>query len=216
MRNWLIAFSVLVLSACATSLLPSDFAEVRGTVARVENASGLGSGTFIRSNVVLTAGHMIQNDQEEFTVTRYDGSTTKATVLWRSETMDVALLKTEVSGPYASLDCAPLDVGTEFFTIGNPMKFPWLVTRGFVSSSRLVEEDSNLLPQAPPKEMRLGRARYASADWEGGDSGSALFNHDGKIIGTVSGGLLDKGRLTDNSFFMPASEFCPEIKAALK
>jgi S1-C subfamily serine protease len=98
---------------------------------------------------------------------------------------DIALLKV-VDEDWKPTMAAPLAKdykyirGKTVFAVGNPaVQFDGSITQGIIS--------------APERKLDLGKGRVPffqfSAGVIGGNSGGALYNDDGEIIGTVSAGL---------------------------
>jgi S1-C subfamily serine protease len=204
MRNWFIAFSVLVLSACAAQrFIAPDLEEVRETTVRVWAGATHGSGTVIARNQILTAAHVVR-DYNGVEVEFNDGRRAKATVERISDADDAAVLRIEEPAEFAAvIDCAPLRLGERVFTLGNPSFLHSILTEGVVANASPLGAQQAMLPPGMPEPIKP--AIMVSADWEGGDSGAGVFDVNGRLRGIVFGGFTFEGEHTNNSFMTPVT-----------
>lgn len=207
MRIWLAALLAVALAACA-SLVPDDYDDMLEAAVIIEDGAGHGSGTVIWPNLVLTAGHI--PDSPAMQVRFHDGDIRKATLVWRSTDMDVAVWSFDGAPmAYMPIDCSPLVVGDTFSWIGNPSIARFNLMRGFVSSLAPLEyENTDWL-----KYMLV-----VSAMFNPGDSGSGIFDNDGEIRGIVTAAVISRinssSSQSGNGLVLPASAFCEEMDAA--
>lgn len=211
MRNWIIAFSMLVLAACAAQLSTDEFLSVRATTVKVADDFGHGSGTVIDANTVLTAAHVVR-DGETLNVEFPDGRLAAATVTWRDDTSDAALMQLAVPEElYSRIDCTPLKLGERVFTFGNPGFLRFVLTEGVVAGTESLGDQKNRMPEGMPAEIEP--MLVVSANWEPGDSGSAVFDSKGRVRGPVSIVFRVEGSNTNNSLITPVSVL-PACKGA--
>ena len=143
-------------------------------------SSGAGSGVIINENgVILTNNHVIQG-AAYITVRLTDGSTYEAVLVAADAASDIAILKIE---PKKQLTVAAfgnsdkLIVGEEVIAIGNPLGLlGGTVTNGIISAlEREVTIDN--------EKMVLLQHNAAVSP---GNSGGALFNMKGELVGIVN------------------------------
>lgn len=197
----LILGAMLLLAGCA---LAPDFPGARDAAVKVANGYGHGSGTVISPDTILTAAHVVQ-DGETLDVEFADGRTAKATVIWRDEVSDAALMKLAVPEKHwASVDCKPLKMGDRVFTFGNPGFLRFVLTDGIVSGIETMGMQKASLPQGMPVEIEP--MIVVSADWEPGDSGAAVFDQKGRVRGLVSIVFgTDRGGVSNNGLITPVT-----------
>lgn len=140
---------------------------------RIQNS--LGSGVVIAGHgLIVTNNHVIQG-ADEILVALQDGRTTNAQVIGRDTETDLALLKIELDN-VPVIDFATdntLQVGDISLAIGNPFGVGQTVTMGIVSATG---------------RNQLGITTYedfiqTDAAVNPGNSGGALVNADGKLVG---------------------------------
>jgi S1-C subfamily serine protease len=151
-------------------------------VAEAEKESReIGTGFFITDNgYLLTCFHVVNNGTS-ITVGTKDGLF-PAELVKSDPTKDVALLK--VTGSFASLPLAAtnsVNLGESVFTIGFPnpsvQGLDPKLTRGDISSLSGVQDD--------PDEYQI------SVPVQPGNSGGALLDEDGNVVGIVAARLSD-------------------------
>jgi S1-C subfamily serine protease len=179
----------------SSAIVPQDFTQlyeqVRPSVVRIttgasdtnpfdDSPEGLGSG------VVLDAdGHIITNNHvvggfDEVMVTFSDGSTAEADVIGQDPGNDIALIKTE-SGldalrPAKLGDSASVEIGSVVAAVGNPFGLDGTFTTGVISGlDRTLTSSSNGRP--------IRGLLQTDTAVNPGNSGGALFNLQGEVIG---------------------------------
>lgn len=201
MRLGLVAFLLLVLSACA-AYTPDNFRLISDTSALVSDGMGHGSGTVIGPHRLLTAAHVAEHDG--LSVILADGSEHKAKLIWKSKTTDAAIMSFEGAPArhYAKLDCAPVEVGEPLAWVGNPLELRRVYNSGFVSG----EQTGSFFEGQPMVPV--------SALFNPGDSGSGLFSPGGRVRGVVSAFAVTRigfgGSQSGIGLMTPASAFCAE------
>ncbi|HEY1187595.1 MAG TPA: trypsin-like peptidase domain-containing protein [Gemmata sp.] len=161
-------------------------------VAGEDTDPGFGSGVLIDpTGVILTNNHVV-NDLDAVDVTLTDGRTFTTADIRRDPKSDVALIKIESKEPLPFLefgDSDQMDVGDRVLAIGAPFGLTGSVTSGIVSARGR-------------NNLKLNQAEdfiQTDAAMNPGNSGGALVNLDGKLIGltaaikTRSGGFQGIG-----------------------
>jgi len=143
-------------------------------------AAASGSG-FIFSNdgYILTNFHVVE-DSNAITVTMYDGTTHKAKLIGFDESNDVAVLKIEATNlvPVVLGNSDNINVGDSVVAIGNPLgELTFSLTSGAISAKDREITMSN------GATMRLMQTDCAI---NSGNSGGALFNLYGEVIGITN------------------------------
>jgi serine protease Do len=159
---------------------------------------GIGSGIIVQREgeriYVLTNNH-VAGSADQITVTLHDGRTYEGSIVGNDPNRDLALLvfETDESVPIARLgDSNAVQVGDFVMAVGNPLGFESTVTSGIVSA---VER------QGPSRSGMPLLTDYIQTDAaiNRGNSGGALVNLDGEVIGmntwiaSQSGGSIGLG-----------------------
>ena len=161
---------------------------------------GFGSGVIISSDgYIITNNHVIE-DANEVEVTLNDNRTFTAEIVGRDPSTDIALLKIESKGlPYLTYgDSDKLRLGQWVLAIGNPFNLTSSVTAGIVSAkgrSLGLLEDQYRIESFIQTDAALNR----------GNSGGALVNTDGELVGITSAIISPSGAYAGNSFAIPVS-----------
>ncbi len=139
-----------------------------------------GSGFIISdSGYVITNYHVIKSSRS-VSVTTYDGKTYEAKIIGGDESNDVAVLKIEAEDlvPVVLGDSDKMNVGDTVLAIGNPLgELTFSLSQGVISAlNREVTLSGN-------QRMRLIQTDAAI---NSGNSGGALFNLYGEVIGITS------------------------------
>ena len=141
---------------------------------------GAGSGVIMREDgYILTNYHVVENSNS-ITVAMYNGDTYDATLIGYDESNDVAVLKVDAQGlpPVVLGDSDNLNVGDSVVAIGNPLgELTFSLTAGLVSAKDREVTLSNSLT------MDLIQTDCAI---NSGNSGGALFNLYGEVIGITN------------------------------
>ena len=143
--------------------------------------SGLGSGVIVSPNgVILTTAHVIDGVDNIF-VSLFDGRVAEARIIGTGPGTDLAVLKVELEG----LPAAVFDTGTRHrpgdivLAIGNAFGLNHTVTAGIISATG--RGDLNL--------TAFEDFIQTDAAINSGNSGGALINPDGEVIGINSASL---------------------------
>jgi S1-C subfamily serine protease len=161
-----------VVTRVAQQLAPS--------VANVRLRRGEGSAVAITPDgFLLTSAHVVERSREG-AVSFADGSELRFTVAGRDPLSDLAVLRASTSDLVAAQlgDAGELLVGQLVVAIGNPRGFGGSVTAGVVSAL------GRSLPVGPRGAQRLvENVVQTDAALNPGNSGGALANGDGRVVG---------------------------------
>lgn len=159
-----------------------------------------GSGVIISDDgYIVTNNHVIES-AEQIEITLNDKRTYKAELIGTDPTTDIALLKIDEEDlPYISYgDSEELKVGEWVLAVGNPFNLTSTVTAGIVSAKA---RNINIL------RNRLAIEAFIQTDAavNPGNSGGALVNIEGKLIGINTAIASRTGSYTGYSFAVPVS-----------
>ena len=162
--------------------------------------SGYGSGVIISSDgYIVTNNHVVEN-AESVDVTLNDKRTFTANVVGRDQATDIALLKIKADNlPFIKYgDSEELKLGEWVLAVGNPFNLTSTVTAGIVS--------------AKGRSLGLNEGAYTiesfiqtDAALNMGNSGGALVNTKGLLVGITSAIFSPSGAYAGNSFAIPVT-----------
>jgi putative serine protease PepD len=160
-----------------------------GTV-MIEVGSGTGSGFVIdRQGHVLTNNHVVAGaaDGGRIRVVYSDGRQTTATLVGRSPSYDLAVIKVKADARLRPLelgDSASAQVGAPVVAIGSPLGLPGTVTQGIVSAlDRPVTVNESGSADAPTAYID---GIQTDASINPGNSGGPLVDAGARVIGVNS------------------------------
>jgi serine protease Do len=161
---------------------------------------GFGSGVIISNDgYIITNNHVIEN-AESVEVTLNDNRTFTAKVIGRDPGSDIALLKIKAENlPYIKYgDSEALRLGEWVLAVGNPFNLTSTVTAGIVSA-----KGRSFTP--PDGTYRIESFIQTDAALNMGNSGGALVNTKGLLVGITSLIISPNGAYAGNSFAIPVS-----------
>ncbi|WP_319559651.1 Do family serine endopeptidase [Marispirochaeta sp.] len=142
---------------------------------------GLGSGVIVQKTgrtVYVLTNHHVAGTADEITINLYDGRSFSGTLVGSDSRKDLALVKFETAEniPVAKLgDSDQSQVGDIVFAVGNPLGFESTFTYGIISAVGRTG--------GPGVEGNLTDYIQTDAAINRGNSGGALVNIDGDVIG---------------------------------
>jgi serine protease Do len=151
----------------------------------ITDSGGVCSGVIVDADKghVISNKHCVSGDPEKvYPVALHAGRETTATVVAVSPDIDIAVFEiAEREGlTQARVADVPPVVGDRVYAVGHPYGFEWSVTSGIVS----------YVTRAIPE---YGRYIQTDAPVNPGNSGGALFNESGELIGIPSMGRVAFG-----------------------
>jgi Do/DeqQ family serine protease len=161
---------------------------------------GSGSGVILSSDgYIVTNNHVIE-DADEITVTLNDKRTFNATLAGTDPSTDLALLKIEATGlPTLEIGSSDdLKVGEWVLAVGNPFNLTSTVTAGIVSAKA---RNINILSS----DMRIESFIQTDAAVNPGNSGGALVNTRGQLVGINTAIASQTGSYAGYAFAVPVS-----------
>ncbi len=148
---------------------------------------------------IITNNHVIE-EADEVEVTLNDKRTLTAEVVGRDPSTDIALLKIKATGlTFIGFgDSDAIRLGEWVLAVGNPFNLTSTVTAGIVSAKG---RSLNLLDN----QYRIESFIQTDAAVNMGNSGGALVNTKGELIGITTAIYSPTGTYAGNSFAVPVS-----------
>jgi Do/DeqQ family serine protease len=159
-----------------------------------------GSGVIITEDgYIVTNNHVVQN-ANKLEVTLNDKRTFEAMVIGRDPTTDLALVKIDEKDlPYLEYGNSDnLKVGEWVLAVGNPFNLTSTVTAGIVSAKA---RNINILGEVGAIESFI----QTDAVVNRGNSGGALVNTEGELVGINAAIASNTGSYTGYSFAIPVN-----------
>ncbi|MCM1109686.1 MAG: Do family serine endopeptidase [Clostridium sp.] len=163
---------------------------------------GLGSGVIVSADgYIITNNHVIDG-AERLEVTLNDNRQFNATVIGTDPTTDLALVKIDATDlPVIPIgDSDNLRVGEWVLAVGNPFGFTSTVTAGIVSAKA-----RSISSVAHTRQMGIESYIQTDAAVNPGNSGGALVNLHGELVGINTAIYSQTGSYAGYSFAIPTS-----------
>ena len=182
-----------VYAANVNSVVSINVSTTMNVFGRTTESAASGSGFFItKDGYILTNYHVVEGSNS-ITVTTYDGTGYDATLIGYDESNDIAVLKIDASDltPVVLGDSDTLNVGDTVVAIGNPLgELTFSLTTGVVSA---LDRPVTL---STGTTMNLIQTDCAI---NSGNSGGALFNLYGEVIGITNAKYSSSGSSSEAS-----------------
>lgn len=141
-----------------------------------ELAEWQGTGVFIRDNLILTAGHIVDSISDANMLT-IDGKEYKAESWYLETEADIGFIEVDTNDVESTLSFDDAKLGETVWAFGNSWGDGLFLTKGIISAINVPDTFSYT------KNMVVTDAAINP-----GNSGSPLFNEQGKIVGICSWG----------------------------
>lgn len=163
-----------------------------------------GSGVIVTADgYIVTNNHVVQ-DAERITVSLNNKRVVEARLVGTDPATDLAVIKIEEQGlthiPYGNSDLAR--IGEPVLAIGNPFNLTSTVTAGIISAKA---RNMNIIANPGGQESPIESFIQTDAAVNPGNSGGALVNSQGQLIGIVTAIASGDGYYTGYSFAIPAN-----------
>jgi serine protease Do len=166
-----------------------------------ESVQGIGSGVIISDDgYIVTNYHVIEN-ATQIDITLNDRRSFRAEIIGTDPNTDLALLKIEGSDfPYIEFgNSDDLKLGQWVLAVGNPLNLTSTVTAGIVSAK------ARGLNVFQDREMAITSFIQTDAAVNRGNSGGALVNLRGELVGIPTLIISPTAAYSGNSFAVPVS-----------
>ena len=160
---------------------------------------GSGSGVIISSDGYIITNHHVIETAEDIQITTNDNQSYEAKIIGSDEQNDIALLKIESSEelPYAVFgDSDSTQIGEWVLAVGNPFNLTSTVTAGIISA-----KSRSLDPTGRTTQSYI----QTDAAVNPGNSGGALINEIGELIGINTAIQSQTGSYVGYSFAVPSN-----------
>lgn len=167
---------------------------------------GSGSGVIISSDGYIVTNNHVVNGADEVTVVLNDNQSYKAEVVGKDASTDVALLKVDAKNlpvvPFGNSDHVKL--GEWVLAVGNPYNLNSTVTAGIVSAKG---RNINIMPTGSNNGGYAPIESFIQTDAavNPGNSGGALVNTKGELVGINTAIKSPTGTFTGYSFAVPVN-----------
>lgn len=181
----------------------------------VPKSQAFGSGVIISDNGYVVTNNHVVNDGDEIEITMSNRRTYKAVVIGTDPSTDLALLKVEAKNlPFIVFSNSDsVKVGEWVLAVGNPFNLTSTVTAGIVSAKArnigiLENKDSSTFP--------IESFIQTDAAVNRGNSGGALVNMRGELIGITSAIESPTGSYAGYAFAIPVNIVKKTIEDLIK
>lgn len=163
--------------------------------------AGSGSGVIISADGYIVTNNHVINNADELTVTLNDGREFTATLVGTDPTTDIALIKIDAKAlptiEFGESDA--LKVGEWVLAVGNPFNLTSTVTAGIVSAK------GRALGGQRGRQLGIESFIQTDAAVNPGNSGGALVNTSGQLVGINTAIYSETGNYAGYSFAVPSS-----------
>lgn len=200
-------------AAAPTSFTTAAATATPGVVnikALIETSSGIwggssisgssGSGVILSPDGFIVTNHHVVDKSTDIKVTLFDKREYKAQIVGFDPSTDIALLKIEgIKLPFLHFgDSDSLRVGEWVLAVGNPFNLESTVTAGIVSAKG---RNINILRGGASIESFI----QTDAAVNPGNSGGALVNTNGELVGINTAIITESGSYAGYSFAVPSN-----------
>ncbi len=163
--------------------------------------NGLGSGVIITTDGYIVTNNHVIADADKIEVLLNDNSTYEARIIGTDEATDLALIKIDATklSPIVFGDSESVKVGEWVLAVGNPFGFNSTVTAGIISAK------ARSLGNKGNGSMNIEAFIQTDAALNPGNSGGALVNLRGELIGINSAIYSNTGSYAGFSFAIPTT-----------
>ncbi|MDQ3946445.1 MAG: trypsin-like peptidase domain-containing protein [Actinomycetota bacterium] len=184
--------------------IPGIVRDVEPSVVAVLTNVGEGSGVVWRPEGLVLTNHHVVDGARSVELAFADGKRASAQVVATDPLTDLALLRADRQGlPAAAFaDDLPV-VGELAVAIGNPLGFENTVTAGIISGLH------RSIPGSAPRTQALIDLVQTDAAISPGNSGGALVDGDGKVVGINVAYIPPQARAVSIGFAIPAPTIRP-------
>jgi Do/DeqQ family serine protease len=173
----------------------------RGTPRQYQPRVGSGSGVIISTDgYILTNNHVVEGS-DELEVTLNDNRKFSAKIIGTDPNTDIALLKVEANDlktlPFGNSE--QLKIGEWVLAVGNPFNLKSTVTAGIVSAK------GRAIMTGGSDKNKIESFIQTDAAVNPGNSGGALVNTKGELVGINTAIYSETGNFAGYSFAVPIS-----------
>ncbi len=170
---------------------------------RKQFGEGSGSGVIISEDgYIVTNNHVIRN-ASDIEITLNDNTTYSAEIVGTDPSTDLAVLKVDASNlePMSFANSDDVKVGEWVLAVGNPFNLNSTVTAGIVSAKA---RNINIIGKQNKEVIPIESFIQTDAAVNPGNSGGALVNANGELIGINTAIASQTGNYAGYSFAVPS------------
>lgn len=170
---------------------------------RKQYGQGSGSGVIVSADgYIVTNNHVIE-DANEIEVTLNDNSTYSAKIIGTDPSTDIAILKIDAKDllPIEFGNSDDIQVGEWVLAVGNPFNLTSTVTAGIVSAKA---RNINIIGSRNRDVVPIESFIQTDAAVNPGNSGGALVNVEGELIGINTAIASQTGSYAGYAFAVPS------------
>ncbi|MFP3900371.1 MAG: S1C family serine protease [Acidimicrobiia bacterium] len=190
--------------------IPDVVDAVSPSVVAISTGPGEGSGVIIQSDGVIVTNAHVVGDADAVEVTFADASRAEAEVVGADRLTDLAVLRVDRDLPAVELAEELPEVGELAVAIGNPFGFENTVTAGIISGLE------RAIPGAAQQAPGLVDLIQTDAPISPGNSGGALVNTDGQLVGVNVAYIPPAGGAVSIGFAIPAATVASVVEDLLE
>ncbi len=167
---------------------------------RSKSRVGFGSGVILSSEgYIITNNHLVEGS-DSLEVTLHDNSKYKAKVIGQDVSTDLSVIKIDKTGlPFLEIgDSNAIEVGEWVLAVGNPLGLNSTVTAGIVSAK------GRSRSRLSSKKLEIGSFIQTDAAINMGNSGGALVNLSGQLVGINTAIMAPTGVFAGYGFAIPS------------
>lgn len=158
--------------------IPDAVEQVQPSVVTIEGGTEPGSGMIYRSDGYIVTNDHVVGPARTVTVEFADGTSASGTVVAGDPHTDIAVVRVPRHDlPQASLKVSSPDVGSPAVAVGTPLALAGSASAGIVSGTHRA---------LPPDDPRLADLIQTDAAVSPGDSGGALVDEHGEVVGMLT------------------------------
>lgn len=177
-----------------------DFFDMSPRLQKQFPVEGTGSGVIITNDGYILTNHHVINNAEKILVTLNDKREFEARLVGSDPNTDLALLKIDADNlPFLMFgNSDQVKIGQWVLAVGNPFNLTSTVTAGIVSAKA---RNINILKSASAIESFI----QTDAAVNPGNSGGALVNLNGELVGIITAIATPTGAYAGYSFAIPSN-----------
>lgn len=164
---------------------------------------GSGSGVIVSDDGFIVTNNHVIDEASEIEVTLNDNSTYEAKVVGTDPSTDLAIIKIEATDllPISFGNSDEIQVGEWVLAVGNPFNLTSTVTAGIVSAKA---RNINIIGSRNRDVIPIESFIQTDAAVNPGNSGGALVNSRGELVGINTAIASQTGSYTGYSFAIPS------------
>lgn len=195
--------AVVHITNTSTYRRSSSWSRLFGREGRTRQSTG--SGVIISPEGYIATNFHVVEDADELEVRLDDNRRVEAELIGTDKDTDLALIKIDVNNlPFVDFgDSDQVEIGEWVLAVGNPFDLNNTVTAGIVSAKA---RNINLIQNTDGNRNNYGIESFIQTDAvvNRGNSGGALVNLDGELVGINTAIATNTGTFNGYSFAVPS------------